>query len=292
MFMESSLVTETSIEVKTKMHFKGRVLRTSLAGALIDIGVSQPAVIHISQMAPVSEAEPIKRVEDVLQPGQEVDVWVRKLKGDHIELTMIKPLDLEWREIKKGMTVKGTVTRLEKFGAFVEIGAERPGLVHISEMAHGYVRQPGDMVKEGDEVEAEVLDVNRRKKQIKLSMKALQPEPVKEEEPARQAPTPAAQNKDRYANAPAAGAAPAAPRRKKPTRKPRQRAETGDLDIDIVEINQVEAEPTAMEIALRDAMERAKSRKQQQEDKNKRTKTVSREHEDILSRTLETKVRK
>ncbi|HSV86113.1 MAG TPA: S1 RNA-binding domain-containing protein, partial [Levilinea sp.] len=124
--MESSLATETLIEVKTKMHFKGRVLRTSLAGALIDIGVSQPAVIHISQMVPNSEAEPIKRVEDVLQQGQEVDVWVRKLKGDHIELTMIKPLGLEWREIKKGMTVKGTVTRLEKFGAFVEIGAERP----------------------------------------------------------------------------------------------------------------------------------------------------------------------
>ena len=54
---------------------------------------------------------------------------------------MFKPLDLEWRDMKKGMTVKGTVVRLEKFGAFVEIGAERPGLVHISEMAHGYVKQ-------------------------------------------------------------------------------------------------------------------------------------------------------
>ena len=95
---------------------------------------------------------------------------------------MIKPLDLEWRDIKKGMTVKGQVVRLEKFGAFVEIGAERPGLIHISEMAHGYVRQPSDVVKEGDEVEAQVIDVNRKKKQIKLSLKALQPEPVKEEE--------------------------------------------------------------------------------------------------------------
>jgi small subunit ribosomal protein S1 len=49
-------------------------------------------------------------------------------------------------------------------------------------MAHGYVRQPSDVVNEGDEVEAEVIDVNRKKKQIKLSIKALQPEPVKEEE--------------------------------------------------------------------------------------------------------------
>ena len=51
-------------------------------------------------------------------------------------------------------------------------------------MAHGYVRTPSEAVNEGDEVEAQVLDVNRRKKQIKLSLKALQEEPVKEE-PAR-----------------------------------------------------------------------------------------------------------
>jgi predicted RNA-binding protein with RPS1 domain len=101
-------------------------MKTSLAGALVDIGAQQPAVLHISQILPSSEGEPIKRVEDVLQPGQEVDVWVRKVRGDHIELTMVKPLDLEWREIKKGMNVKGTVTRLEKFGAFVEIGLNVP----------------------------------------------------------------------------------------------------------------------------------------------------------------------
>ncbi len=106
---------------------------------------------------------------------------MRRVKEDHIELTMNEPLALEWREIKKGMNVKGTVVRLEKFGAFIEIGAERPGLVHISEMAHGYVKTPGDMVKVGDEVEAQVLDVQRRKKQIKLSMKATQPAPEPEQ---------------------------------------------------------------------------------------------------------------
>jgi small subunit ribosomal protein S1 len=288
--MESSLATETPTEVKTKMHFKGKVLKTSLAGALIDIGAAQPAVIHISQMVPNVEEEPIKRVEDVLSQGQEVEVWVRKVRGDHIELTMIKPLDLEWREIKKGMTVKGTVTRLEKFGAFVEIGAERPGLVHISEMAHGYVRQPTDVVKEGDEIEAEVLDVNRRKKQIKLSMKALQPEPVKEEEPVRQYNPALFQTRDKQAAAGSAGAAAAAARRKKPTRKPRSRDEGGDLNIDMNEINQAEAEPTYMEIALREAMERAKSRKQQQDEKKR--KAVSQEQEDILTRTLESKASK
>jgi predicted RNA-binding protein with RPS1 domain len=75
------------------------------------------------------------------------------------------------------MELVGKITRIEKYGVFVDIDAERPGLVHISEMAHGYVRTPSDIVKKGDEVSVKVLMVNRRKKQIKLSMKALEESP-------------------------------------------------------------------------------------------------------------------
>ncbi len=278
-------------EIKPKMQFTGKVLKTGLAGALIDIGVDQPAVLHISQIQPTGE-EPIKRVEDVLQVGQEIEVWVKKVRGDHIELTMFKPLGLEWREIKKGMTVRGTVTRLEKFGAFVEIGAERPGLVHISEMAHGYVRQPGDVVKEGDEIEAEVLEVNRRKKQIKLSMKALQPEPEPVEEtsaPARPAQPRADRSTERNTAArfERVDHGERTARRKK-ERKPRNQDEMGSIDYNLEENAPAEAEPTAMEIALREAMEKAKTRKKQQEEKRSR-KGVSTEQEDLLSRTLENK---
>src|SRR6266545_2790616 len=162
---DRTIETNQSSDIKPKMHFNGTVVKTGLAGAIIDVGTGRPAVIHISQIVPESqEQQTIKRVEDVLKVGQQVDVWVKRVKDERIELTMIKPLDLEWRDIKKGMTIKGQVVRLEKFGAFVEIGAERPGLIHISEMAHGYVRQPSDVVKEGDEIEAQVIDVNRKKK--------------------------------------------------------------------------------------------------------------------------------
>ena len=92
---------------------------------------------------------------------------------------MVEPLPLEWREIKKDAVLKGTVSRLEKYGAFIDIGAERAGLVHISELAHGFIESPNDVVKEGDEVEVKVLSVNRRRKQIKLSMKALTEAPQK-----------------------------------------------------------------------------------------------------------------
>lgn len=299
--MESSVAAETdrTIEpnneeqendvVRSKQHFTGTVVKTGLAGAIIDIGIGRPAVIHISQILQETEdQQPIKRVEDVLKVGQQVDVWVKKTKDNRVELTMIKPLDLEWRDIKKGMNVKGQVVRLEKFGAFVEIGAERPGLIHISEMAHGYVRQPSDVVKEGDEVEAQIIDVNRKKKQIKLSLKALQPEPVKEEELPRVYTEPVRKDRDKDKDKEKAAAA-----RRRKTKTGRSRSDEGTTNVDelLASMNnepEKEAEPTAMEIAMREAMERAKARKQ--DDKARKTKGVSQAQEDLLSRTLENKV--
>ncbi len=281
--IDRTIETNQENDVKPKMHYSGTVVKTGLAGAIVDVGIGRPAVMHISQIVLEAQEQPIKRVEDVLKVGQQVDVWVKRVKDDRVELTMIKPLDLEWRDIKKGMTVKGQVVRLEKFGAFVEIGAERPGLIHISEMAHGYVRQPADVVKEGDEVEAQVIDVNRKKKQIKLSIKALQPEPVKEEELPRVFTEPRLRDKDKDKDKEKAKA-------RKRTKAPRARGEEGNVDELMAQINEPEkeAEPTAMEMAMREAMEKAIARKQ--EDKARKAKGISQQQEDILSRTLENKI--
>jgi len=249
------------------------VLKTLLAGAVIDIGVGKPAVIHVSQLvSPTGQA--IKSVKDVLLEGQEVEVWVRKVKEDRIELTMMKPLELDWHEIKKDMVVKGNVVRVETFGAFLEIGAERPGLIHISELAHGYVRTPGDVVKEGDELEAQVIDVNKKKKQIKLSLKSLQPEPVKEEVEFA-APE---KRTDK--------------RRKKDTK--RKRGDEGYMSSEEIaalsgNASAQEAEPTAMEVAIREAMEKAKSRKVEPKAKKVKAAALQAEQEDLLARTLENK---
>ena len=112
-------------DVERKMRFTGTVMKTSLAGALVDIGVEIPGVVHISQL----QEEPVNRVEDVVQVGQEVEVWVKRVipKKKRLELTMLEPLNLEWREIKQDMVLKGKVVRLEKFGAFIDIGALAPG---------------------------------------------------------------------------------------------------------------------------------------------------------------------
>jgi ribosomal protein S1 len=239
-------------DVKRKMQFTGTVVKTSLAGAVVDIGLEMPGVIHISQL----QKEPVNRVEDVVQVGQKVDVWVKRIepKRDRLELTMIEPLPLEWREIERGMVVKGTITRIEKFGVFVELGAERPGLVHISEITHEYIKDPKQEVQEGDEVEVKVLEVNRRKKQIKLSMKALEEQPIVEEKPVQ---------------------------KKKPKSSPTKAQEEKEEEI-----------PTAMELALREAMEKTQS-DTAEEDVEVKTESskADQELDQILSRTLEHKVK-
>src|SRR3972149_6099499 len=153
-----------ALEPKTRLS--GKILKTTLAGALVDIGQNIPGVIHISQL----QKDAVNKVEDVVKEGQTVDVWVRRVKKDRVELTMVEPLGLEWKEIQPDMIVKGKVVRLETYGAFGGFGAERPGLIHISELSRGYVNTASEVLKEGQEIEAKILDVDRRKRQIRLSM--------------------------------------------------------------------------------------------------------------------------
>ena len=118
----------------------------------------------------------VRNVEDVVKAGEEITVYVLKVEKDtgRIALSLVKPPAMPWDDIKEGSTVTGTVVRLEKFGVFVDIGAERPGMIHVSELASGYVNSPSDVVKVGDEVKAQVIKVNRKKRRIDLSLKALE----------------------------------------------------------------------------------------------------------------------
>jgi len=158
-------------DLKRKMKITGTVKKVELFGAFVDIGVGRDGLVHISAM----RAQPLNRVEDVVKEGDTVTVWVRRVDppAGRIDLTMIEPLGLDWDEIKTGQLYKGKVTKLEKFGAFVDIGAERPGLIHISELASYRVEEVNEIVKVGDEVEVKVIGVDPRKRQIKLSIKAV-----------------------------------------------------------------------------------------------------------------------
>lgn len=170
------------------MEFQGKVTKIELFGAFVDIGAERDGLVHISML----RKERVNRVEDVVTVGQEVQVWVQSVDptSHRLELTMIRPVLLKWKDIKPGLRVKGTVVKIEKFGAFVDVGAERPGLVHVSEMSDDYVTDPTDIVKEGDQVEAVVIDSDRSKRQIRLSMKQAAVLPAEEVE--EEAPVPSA----------------------------------------------------------------------------------------------------
>ena len=156
-------------DLQPKMRLEGTVKKIELFGAFVDVGVETDGMVHISML----QQGHVNRVEDVVQVGATVEVWIRKVDTEkgRLELSMIKPILLPWKNIKPGMKVNGKVVRLESFGAFVDIGAERPGLVHVSELSNEYVKEPSEVVKVNDEVEVTVLDLDRKKHQIRLSLK-------------------------------------------------------------------------------------------------------------------------
>ncbi len=169
-------VTPTSInDLKPKMQIKGTVSRLELYGAFIDLGIGKSALIHISKMG----KEHVNRVADILNVGDEISVWVDKIDPERgqIMVTMIPPLAVDWGDLNKGQVYTGNVKRLENFGAFIDIGAEREGLVHISELSHEYVKQPSEVIAVGDEVQVQVLGYSKRKRRIDLSIKNLLEKP-------------------------------------------------------------------------------------------------------------------
>ncbi len=163
-------IQQSVLDLQPKMKLGGTVQRLELYGAFIDIGHGVSAILHISKLN-----RRVNRVSDALAVGDEITVWVDSIdpQRDQVTVTMIEPLAVEWRDLKKDQVHSGTVTRLEKFGAFVDIGAEKEGLVHISELSHDYIKHPSEAVKNGDTIQVVVLGFNKRKRRIDLSRKAL-----------------------------------------------------------------------------------------------------------------------
>ena len=107
----------------------GRVRHVGIYGALVDIGTGQDALLHISQLSNGEE----RRFEEVVQADSEITAYVYKTRQDgFVALTMEKPPLVPWQSIKQGNVYTGEVIRVENFGVFIDFGAERPGMVHVS----------------------------------------------------------------------------------------------------------------------------------------------------------------
>ena len=152
---------------------EGVVKRVTEFGAFIDIGVGRDGLVHVSEMAQGRVSKP----SDVVKEGDKVQVWIKELdrEKNRISLSMIQPGTMTLRDLEEGSTVRGKVTRLERYGAFVDIGVGRDGMLHVKEMGRGYVEKPEDVVHIGDEIDVQVIGLDRRRGRIDLSIKELLP---------------------------------------------------------------------------------------------------------------------
>ncbi|HXY47830.1 MAG TPA: 30S ribosomal protein S1 [Terriglobales bacterium] len=152
---------------------RGTVRTLTDYGAFIDIG-GVDGLLHVGDLS----WRRVNRPSDVLAPGQEIDARVLKVDADQHRISLgVKqlqphPWDSVTQKYKNGDRVRGSVTRLTEFGAFVELEPGIEGLIHISEMSWGKkVRKPDDVVKPGETVDAVILGVHAGERRISLGLK-------------------------------------------------------------------------------------------------------------------------
>jgi small subunit ribosomal protein S1 len=171
-------------ELKEGDTMRGAVRSLADYGAFVDLG-GIDGLLHVSDISWTR----INKPSDVLSEGQEVEVRVLKIDSDkrRISLGMKQLQPHPWDSVadkyKIGERVRGVVTRLMEFGAFVEIEPGIEGLIHISEMSWGKkVKKTSDVVKPGENVEAVILGINPGERRISLGLKQALGDPWREVE--------------------------------------------------------------------------------------------------------------
>lgn len=166
---------------------EGEVVRTTSFGAFINIG-SADGLAHISELS----YSRVNSVEDAVEIGQKVKVKVLDVnpKEERISLSVKQAGESPFNKFidahSTGDVLTGTVKRLVDFGAFVEVEPGVEGLVHISEIAHEHVNVPGDVLKEDQEIEVKIIDLDKDNEKISLSIKALESAPPISKQPKRE----------------------------------------------------------------------------------------------------------
>ena len=163
---------------------QGTVTRLADFGAFVEIEPGIEGLIHISEM---SWGKKVRHPSDVLKAGDRVDAVILAIKPEErrISLGLKQALADPWSEVRRkfpvGSQIEGPVTKLMKFGAFVQIAEGIEGLVHVSEIvADRRINHPQDVLHAGQVVKAQVLAIDTEKRQIKLSMKQLIPTSIDE----------------------------------------------------------------------------------------------------------------
>jgi small subunit ribosomal protein S1 len=169
---------------KVGERVRGTVTRLMEFGAFVELDPGIEGLIHLSEM---SWAKRVRSAGDVVKPGDTVEAVVLGVSpAEHrISLGLKQALGDPWADISQklwvGSAVEGPVTSLTKFGAFVQLSEGVEGMIHISDMsAEKRLNHPQDLLKTGQLVKAQVLEIDSEKRRIKLGMKQMVPSSLQE----------------------------------------------------------------------------------------------------------------
>ena len=163
---------------------RGTVTRVLDFGAFVELEPGIEGLIHISEM---SWAKKVRTPSDVVKPGDTVEAVILGVSpGERrISLGLKQALGDPWADVAQkfavGSVIEGPVTSLTKFGAFVQLSEGIEGMIHISDIsAEKRINHPQDMLKVGQSVKAQVLEVDTEKRRLKLGIKQLVPTSIEE----------------------------------------------------------------------------------------------------------------
>jgi small subunit ribosomal protein S1 len=155
-------------ELEVGMRTVGRIMAIANYGLFVDVGAVTDGLVHVSQFPRRRRRKRGPRFE----LGQSLDVWIKDvdLRAQRISLSLRPPPARPMREMHVGDVLEGTVTTVTKYGAFVDVGAETDGLVHVSQLSDGYIGSPVEVVSRGQLVQVRIQDIDLPRERISLSM--------------------------------------------------------------------------------------------------------------------------
>ena len=162
---------------------KGKITNLVPYGAFVELEEGVEGLIHVSEL---SWTKRIMRPSDILTVGQEVEAVVLGVNKEEQKISLgLRQLEPNpWDEIEKkftiGSRVKGKIRNMTAYGAFVELDEGIDGMIHVSDLSWTRkVNHPSEVFKKGDEVEAEVIDIDKTNQRISLGIKQLSDDPWK-----------------------------------------------------------------------------------------------------------------
>ena len=211
-------------QVAVDQVYTGKVKSITSYGAFVDLG-GVDGMVHITELS----WKKLKSPAEVVKVGDEITVYVKGIDPETRKISLgykteaTNPWNLIRDQYQPGDVATVKIVGLTSFGAFAELIPGIDGLIHISQLSNHKVATPADVVKVGDEVQVEVVDINYETRRVSLSMRALM-EDEEEEAPAEEAPAEEAKEEAPVEEAPAEEAKEEAPVEEAPAEEAKEEA--------------------------------------------------------------------